>query len=72
MKINKANWATCPHCGILLNGYQFYPLGIVMSGSSQVYVEHKCDNCDKKFDLACKITIEFEALASVKEEPLKS
>lgn len=59
MKVNKVNWAKCPECKVLLNGYQFYPANVLMSGSGG-YVRFNCAKCKKELLLKCKVEVTFD------------
>ncbi len=59
MKVNKINWAKCPNCQVLINGYRFYPGHLLMENASNLYSEMECPKCKKSFDIACKVEVTF-------------
>lgn len=64
MKVNNIEWAACPKCKVLMNGYQFYPANIVMQGPSDMYCEMTCPNkkCGEKILITASIQIIFDAI----------
>ena len=62
MKTSKVNWAKCPHCGTIMNGYQFYPANVLMENPSNIYTEYTCPGrkCGKKVGVSCKVEVTFK------------
>jgi hypothetical protein len=60
MKVSKIEWAKCPHCNVVHNGYQFYPANAIMTGESYLGTPHKCDRCGKKVYVFCSVNVKFE------------
>lgn len=60
MKVSKIDWARCPHCKTVMNGYEFYPAQSVMSGESYTGIRHKCDKCGEKVIVFCEVKVKFE------------
>ncbi len=42
MKINKLQWAKCPHCKVLINGWDYYSAETIVNGSPEYSVCPKC------------------------------
>jgi hypothetical protein len=59
--VNNVKWGECPYCKIQMNGYQFYPAGILMMGSSDLFVQYICSNkkCKKEITVNAIVTVKF-------------
>lgn len=60
MKVNSVKWGECPKCNVTLNGYDFYPANILMTGQSSPYSLTHCPRCHNQIMVSAKITLEFD------------
>jgi hypothetical protein len=61
MKVSRIKWAQCPYCNVTLNGYEFYPMGILMYGDSSRFSPYHCEACKKEILLSCRVEVTLEA-----------
>lgn len=61
MKVNTIEWAKCPKCDTLINGYEFYPVSALFNHHNY-YERSECPKCKAELFVNARVEIKFDAV----------